>query len=29
MSWERPFPHWGTPRSRHLSPDQLVAADET
>jgi len=29
VSWERPFPHWGTPRSRHLSPDQLVAADKT
>lgn len=29
VSWERPFSHWGTPRSRHFFPDQLVAADET
>lgn len=29
FSWQRPFPHWGTPRSRHLSPDQLAAADKT
>ena len=28
-SWERPFPHWGTPRSRHLSHDQLAVANKT